>query len=79
MLVRACLRRLPAYVDGQPQTGRVPSITALVEPSLLFWARKSANLEPLAAARKIGIPEGRVEDRARSKSLVRRGVWVTRR
>ena len=61
MLVRACLRRLPAYVDGQPQTGRVPSITALVEPSLLFWARKSANLEPLAAARKIGIPEGRVE------------------
>jgi len=40
----------------------VPSITALVEPSLLSWARKSANLEPLAAARKIGVPDGRVEE-----------------
>lgn len=33
---------------------------ALVEPELLAWARKNANLEPIAAERKIGIPEGRV-------------------
>lgn len=38
------------------------SIPALVEPELLAWARKSANLEPLAAERKIGIPEGRVAE-----------------
>lgn len=29
---------------------------------MLAWARKSANLEPLAAARKIGLPEGRIEE-----------------
>lgn len=40
----------------------MPSITALVEPSLLVWARRTANLEPLAAARKIGVPAGRVEE-----------------
>ena len=40
----------------------VPSITALVEPSLLIWARTHANLELIAADRKIGVPEGRVED-----------------
>jgi Zn-dependent peptidase ImmA (M78 family) len=40
----------------------VPSITALVEPSLLVWARMTANLEPLAADRKIGVPEGRVAE-----------------
>ena len=33
---------------------------ALVEPELLAWALKNANLEPIAAERKIGIPEGRV-------------------
>jgi len=39
----------------------MPSIPALVEPAMLTWARTSANLEPLAAARKIGLPEGRIE------------------
>ncbi len=38
------------------------SIPALVEPELLAWARKTANLEPLAAERKIGLPEGRILD-----------------
>jgi len=37
------------------------SVKALVEPQLLIWARRSANLEPLAANRKIKVPEGRVE------------------
>lgn len=46
----------------------MPSITALAEPALLSWARKSANLEPLAAARKIGVPEGRVEEWEDGKS-----------
>lgn len=40
----------------------MPSITALVEPALLTWARRTANLEPLAAARKIDVPEGRIEE-----------------
>jgi Zn-dependent peptidase ImmA (M78 family)/transcriptional regulator with XRE-family HTH domain len=40
----------------------VPSITALVEPSLLTWARQSANLEHIAADRKINVPAGRVKD-----------------
>jgi Zn-dependent peptidase ImmA (M78 family) len=44
------------------QTGAVPSITALVEPSLLSWARDKANIEPLAADRKIGVPDGRVTE-----------------
>ncbi len=35
---------------------------ALVEPSVLRWARESINLTPLAAARKINVPDGRVED-----------------
>ena len=38
----------------------MPSIPALVEPALLEWARRSANLEPIAADRKIDVPEGRV-------------------
>lgn len=38
----------------------MPSIPALVEPALLEWARKTANLEPIAADRKIKVPEGRV-------------------
>lgn len=38
------------------------SIAALVEPELLTWARTSANLEPIAAARKISVPEGRIEE-----------------
>lgn len=39
----------------------MPSIPAYVEPEMLTWARTSANLEPLAASRKIGVPEDRVE------------------
>ena len=46
----------------------MPSIPALVEPSLLEWARRSANLEPIAAARKIGVPEGRVEQWERGEA-----------
>jgi Zn-dependent peptidase ImmA (M78 family)/transcriptional regulator with XRE-family HTH domain len=38
------------------------SIRALVKPELLKWARTSANLEPLAAARKINVPDGRVTE-----------------
>ena len=40
----------------------MPSITALVEPSLLFWARRRANIELIAADRKIDVPEGRVKE-----------------
>lgn len=40
----------------------MPSVTALVEPALLIWARQSANLELIAADRKIRVPEGRVKD-----------------
>lgn len=38
------------------------SVKALIEPGLLAWARGTANLEPLAAARKIKVPEGRIEE-----------------
>jgi len=38
------------------------SLEALVKPELLKWARTSANLEPLAAQRKIDLPEGRIEE-----------------
>ena len=51
-----------ASVGGGVQTGPVPSVTALVEPALLIWARESANLELIAADRKIKVPEGRVKD-----------------
>lgn len=37
------------------------SIPALVEPAVLRWARESIDLTPTAAARRIGVPEGRVE------------------
>lgn len=33
---------------------------ALVEPSVLQWARESIDLSPVAAARKIGVPDDRV-------------------
>lgn len=36
------------------------SIPALVEPSVLRWARESIDLTPVAAARKIGVPDERV-------------------
>lgn len=38
------------------------STPALVEPSLLRWARESIGLTPLAAARKIGVADGRVAE-----------------
>jgi transcriptional regulator with XRE-family HTH domain len=37
------------------------SIPALVEPSVLRWARESIDLTPVAASRKIGVPDDRVE------------------
>jgi Zn-dependent peptidase ImmA (M78 family) len=37
------------------------SIPALVEPSVLRWARESIDLSPKAAAKRIGVPDGRVE------------------
>ena len=37
------------------------STPALVVPSVLRWARESVNLTPLAAARKMKLPEDRVE------------------
>lgn len=37
------------------------SQVAYVEPTVLAWARTTANLEPIAAARKINVPEGRIE------------------
>lgn len=43
-----------------PETRNVSSIPALVEPELLLWARKRANLEQKAAARKIGVSEQKV-------------------
>jgi len=36
------------------------SIPALVEPSVLRWARESIDLSPVAASRKIGVPDDRV-------------------
>ncbi len=38
------------------------SIPALVEPSVLRWARETVGLTPVAAARKSGGPEGRVDE-----------------
>jgi transcriptional regulator with XRE-family HTH domain len=40
----------------------VASITALVDPALLVWAREKANYEPKAAARKMGLPDERVSE-----------------
>jgi Zn-dependent peptidase ImmA (M78 family) len=37
------------------------SLPALVEPAVLRWARESIGLTTLAAERKLGLPEGRVE------------------
>ena len=60
------------------------SVKALVEPELLTWARRTANLEPLAAARKIKVPDGRVEewesgDRAPTIAELRRAGEVYNR
>jgi Zn-dependent peptidase ImmA (M78 family) len=38
------------------------SIPAIVEPSVLRWARESVGLIPVAAARKIGVPDGRIDE-----------------
>ncbi|MEO7196736.1 MAG: XRE family transcriptional regulator [Pseudonocardiaceae bacterium] len=38
------------------------SIPALVESSVLRWARETVGLTPVAAARKIGVPDGRVDE-----------------
>ncbi|WP_018638823.1 XRE family transcriptional regulator [Parafrankia elaeagni] len=38
------------------------SIPALVEPSVLRWARLSIGLTPTAAARRIAVPDGRVDE-----------------
>lgn len=35
---------------------------ALVEPSVLRWARESVGLTPVAAARKVKVPDGRIEE-----------------
>lgn len=37
------------------------SIPALVEPAVLRWARESVGLTPLAAARRLGVPDDRVD------------------
>lgn len=55
------IRVSPRTVGRPGQTQDVPSITALVEPELLAWARKTANYEPIAVARKIDVPDDRVE------------------
>ncbi|MEI5675748.1 MULTISPECIES: XRE family transcriptional regulator [unclassified Nocardioides] len=57
---------------------------ALVEPQLLIWARRTANLEPKAADRKIGVPDGRVEqwetgERAPTIAELRRACEVYNR
>lgn len=36
------------------------SVLAWIEPAVLAWARKSVNLTPLAAARKLGVDEARL-------------------
>lgn len=43
---RSCrrARASPLVVAGLPQTGAVPPITALIEPSRPFWAREAANV-----------------------------------
>lgn len=54
--------------ETRRQTVCVPSIPALVEASVLAWARRSANLEPIAAARKIGVDEDRLYEWERGES-----------
>jgi len=39
------------------------TLTALVEPEVLHWARESIGLTPLAAARKIGLSDETLVDR----------------
>ena len=44
------------------------SIPALVEPTLLRWARESIGLTPVAAARRLGIPDDRVDQWERGEA-----------
>ena len=60
------------------------SIPARVEPSVLRWARRSVGLTPLAAARKIGVPDDRVDrwesgDAVPTVAQLRRAASVYRR
>jgi Zn-dependent peptidase ImmA (M78 family) len=49
-------------ITGNGHTDRVSTlILAMVEPSVLRWARETAGLSPLAAARKIGVADDRVD------------------
>lgn len=46
-----------------PDDGPVAaSVPALVEPSVLRWARETIGLTPVAAARRIGVPDDRVDE-----------------
>ena len=60
------------------------SLPALVEPSVLRWARESIGLTPLAASRKIKVPDERVEqweagERHRSIAQLREAARVYKR
>jgi Zn-dependent peptidase ImmA (M78 family)/DNA-binding transcriptional regulator YiaG len=54
---RSTGRRASVDVRGDPVATSIP---APVEPSVLTWARISIDLSPVAAARKIGVPDDRV-------------------
>jgi Zn-dependent peptidase ImmA (M78 family) len=61
MPLQTCSRRVVVRArlhDGL--MGR--SISAVAEPSVMRWARQSIGLDPVGAARKIGVPAGRVEE-----------------
>jgi Zn-dependent peptidase ImmA (M78 family) len=62
----------------------MPSIAALVEPSVLRWARESVDLAPVDAARKIRVPDDRVDEweagtRLPTVAELRRAAKVYRR
>lgn len=40
----------------------MPALKAIVKPALLSWARKSAHLDSVAAARKIKVPKNRISE-----------------
>jgi hypothetical protein len=51
------------------------SIPALVEPSLLRWARESIGLDALAASGRLGLPDDRVFLAPLVFRLAFYGVW----
>jgi transcriptional regulator with XRE-family HTH domain len=62
----------------------MPSIPAHVESALLRWARESVDLAPVAAARKIKVPDGRIAeweagDRLPTVAELKRAAKVYRR